>query len=79
MKAHRSHVIVLIERLDVDTVIGHLRKDVIKRVPAMHAGLGSNHGSKPEVLADMLLFSFVMDLAENFNYFPTSEVNPQLL
>ena len=42
----------------------------------MDAGLGSNHGSKPEVLADMLLFSFVMDLADDFNAFPTSEVNP---
>ena len=37
----------------------------------MDAGLGS----KPEVL-DGMLFSFVMDLADNFNAFRTSEVNP---
>ena len=37
----------------------------------MDAGLGS----KPEVL-DVMLFSFVMDLADNFNAFRTSEVNP---
>ena len=43
---------------EVTGSIGHL--------PAMDAGLGSNHGSKPEVL-DIMLFSFVVDLADNVN------------
>ena len=39
----------------------------------MDRGLGSNHDSKREVLD--VMFSFVMDLADNFNAFLTSNVN----
>ena len=40
----------------------------------MDPGLGNNHDSKREVLD--LMFSFVMDLADNFDAFLTSKVNP---
>ena len=39
----------------------------------MDPGLGSNHDSKREVLG--VMFSSVMDLADNFDAFLTSKVN----
>ena len=42
----------------------------------MDPGLGGNHDSKREVLD--VMFSFVMVLADNFDAFLTSSVNPSL-
>ena len=57
------------------TVIGHLRNDALYSTRLQQIlDYGSNHDSKREVLDVML--SFVMDLADNFDAFPTSKVKP---